>query len=85
MTRPPSEFPTDLELQFLKILWNKSPEPVREIRDALKTPGPDVHRSETMRGESWAARLAEVETQLLLRRPDLMQHRNAREVLCKAA
>jgi hypothetical protein len=38
-----------------------------------------------MRGESWAARLAEVETQLLRRRPDLMQHDNVREVLCKAA
>src|SRR5580704_5867570 len=42
MTRPPSEFPTDLELQFLKILWNKSPEPVREIRDALAKSGRDI-------------------------------------------
>ena len=58
---------------------------VREIRSALQTPGPDVNRSETMGGESWAARLAEIEAQLLLRRPDLMQHRDAREAMCKAA
>jgi predicted transcriptional regulator len=42
MTRPPSEFPTELELQFLKILWEKSPEPVREIRDALAKSGRDI-------------------------------------------
>jgi len=42
MTRPPSEFPTELELQFLKILWEKSPEPVREIRDALAQSGRDI-------------------------------------------
>jgi predicted transcriptional regulator len=42
MTRPPSEFPTELELQFLKILWNKSPEPVREIREALAKSGRDI-------------------------------------------
>jgi BlaI family penicillinase repressor len=42
MPRPPSEFPTELELQFLKILWKKSPEPVRAIRDALAKFGRDI-------------------------------------------
>jgi BlaI family penicillinase repressor len=42
MTRPSSEFPTELELQFLKILWERSPQPVREIRDALAKSGRDI-------------------------------------------
>ena len=44
MARPVAEQPTELELQFLKILWEKSPQPVREIRDALAEVGPR-HRS----------------------------------------
>ena len=42
MARPASEQPTDLELQFLKILWEKSPQPVREIRDLLAKSGRDI-------------------------------------------
>src|SRR6187455_3023306 len=42
MTRPPAEQPTELELQFLKILWEKSPQPVREIRDELARVGRDI-------------------------------------------
>ncbi|MES2790827.1 MAG: BlaI/MecI/CopY family transcriptional regulator [Planctomycetota bacterium] len=42
MTRPPAEQPTELELQFLKILWDKSPQPVREIRDVLAKLGRDI-------------------------------------------
>ena len=42
MARPASEQPTELELQFLKILWEKSPRPVREIRDALADIGRDI-------------------------------------------
>jgi glycosyltransferase involved in cell wall biosynthesis len=40
---------------------------VGELREALNSPGPDVARSETMRGHTWAVRLAEVEQALLLR------------------
>ncbi len=35
MARQPSRFPTELELQLLKILWKDSPLSVREIREAL--------------------------------------------------
>ena len=42
MARPSSEQPTELELQFLKILWNKSPQRVRNIRDALADAGRDI-------------------------------------------
>jgi len=42
MSRPASEQPTGLELQFLKILWGKSPRPVREIRSLLAQSGRDI-------------------------------------------
>jgi len=42
MARPASEQPTGLELQFLKILWEKSPQPVREIRKVLAQSGRDI-------------------------------------------
>ena len=42
MPRPASEHPTDLELQILKILWEKSPRTVREVRDALAQQGRDL-------------------------------------------
>lgn len=35
MARPASRFPTELELQILKILWRKGPLLVRQVRDAL--------------------------------------------------
>jgi predicted transcriptional regulator len=42
MSRPASEQPTELELQFLKILWEKSPRPVREIRNLLARSGRNI-------------------------------------------
>ena len=39
MARPASEHPTDLELQILKILWQRSPLTVREVRAALAEAG----------------------------------------------
>ena len=36
MARPGSEYPTQLELEILKILWNDSPPPVREARVRLE-------------------------------------------------
>ena len=43
MARPASEHPTDLELQILKILWDRDISlTVREIRDALAEQGRDL-------------------------------------------
>jgi predicted transcriptional regulator len=36
MARPVSEHPTGLELDILKILWNESPLPVRDVRRRLE-------------------------------------------------
>lgn len=35
MARPESEHPTELELEILKVLWQESPLPVREVRARL--------------------------------------------------
>ncbi len=35
MARPGSEHPTELELEILKILWQRSPLPVKDVQDAL--------------------------------------------------
>jgi BlaI family transcriptional regulator, penicillinase repressor len=42
MARPKSEHPTELELEILKILWQRSPLAVREVRDALAEAGRDL-------------------------------------------
>ena len=42
MARPASEYPTELELQILKILWEQSPLPVRDVRQALADGGRDI-------------------------------------------
>ena len=42
MARPASEHPTELELQILKILWEESPLPVRDVRQALASAGRDI-------------------------------------------
>jgi predicted transcriptional regulator len=39
MPRPTAEHPTELELSILKILWDKSPLPVRDIRRRLAERG----------------------------------------------
>jgi BlaI family penicillinase repressor len=39
MARPESEHPTELELEILKVLWNESPLPVREVRARLEEAG----------------------------------------------
>jgi BlaI family penicillinase repressor len=35
MTRPASRYPTELELEILKILWRDGPCTVRDVRDSL--------------------------------------------------
>jgi BlaI family transcriptional regulator, penicillinase repressor len=42
MARPNSEYPTELELQILKVLWDSEPMTVREVRDALDASGRDL-------------------------------------------
>lgn len=42
MTIRRSGQPTELELEFLKIVWDKSPQRVREIRDELAQRGRDI-------------------------------------------
>jgi predicted transcriptional regulator len=37
MTRPASRFPTELELEILKVLWRDGPSTVRHVREALST------------------------------------------------
>lgn len=39
MPRPVSRYPTELELQILKILWRTSPLLAREVQSALKEDG----------------------------------------------
>ena len=39
MVRPRSNYPTELELLILKILWDNSPLAVRDVRDALEIAG----------------------------------------------
>lgn len=35
MARPRSDYPTELELQILKVLWRESPRTVAQVREAL--------------------------------------------------
>src|SRR4051794_28837236 len=42
MVRPSSDHPTELELLILKVLWERSPRTVREVREALATSGRDL-------------------------------------------
>jgi BlaI family transcriptional regulator, penicillinase repressor len=42
MARPKSENPTELELQILKVLWERSPLAVREVRETLASAGRDL-------------------------------------------
>jgi BlaI family transcriptional regulator, penicillinase repressor len=42
MARPVSQHPTELELQVLKILWERSPLPVREVRQGLADVGREL-------------------------------------------
>ena len=42
MARPASEHPTRLELQILKVLWDRGPLKVRDVRRALAESGRDI-------------------------------------------
>lgn len=42
MARPPSEHPTELELQVLKLLWAESPQTARKLRSELERAGREL-------------------------------------------
>ena len=42
MARPAAVHPTELELLILKVLWGRSPLPVRDVRQALAEGGRDL-------------------------------------------
>ena len=42
MARSASEYPTELELQMLKVLWENSPLTARQIREALAARGREL-------------------------------------------
>jgi len=48
IARPQSDHPTELELKILKILWERSPLPVREIRQGLAAAGHDIAHTSTI-------------------------------------
>ena len=45
MARPNSEHPTELELEILKILWEQSPQMVRDVRSHLEAIGRTLSHS----------------------------------------
>ena len=42
MARPASKYPTELELQILKVLWQQSPLLARDVQQALAGEGRDL-------------------------------------------
>jgi len=48
MARPASTYPTQLELELLKILWREHPATVRMVRDALAETGRDLAYTSVM-------------------------------------
>ena len=85
MARPKSEHPTELELQILKILWQRSPLPVRDIRQALAETGRDLaHTSvittlNTMVGKSYLDR--QMEGRVCLFRPRVNRRQVSQRML----
>lgn len=45
MARSASEHPTELELAILKVLWQKSPQTVQDVRDELAAVGRELAHS----------------------------------------
>lgn len=45
MARPASKYPTELELQILKVLWQRSPLLARDVQAALASDGRDLART----------------------------------------
>ncbi|MDB5345620.1 MAG: mecI 2 [Schlesneria sp.] len=45
MARPASKYPTELELQILKVLWQQSPLLARDVQASLATDGRDLAKT----------------------------------------
>lgn len=45
MARPASRYPTELELQILKVLWGKSPLLARQVQQRLAVEGRDLAKT----------------------------------------
>ena len=45
MARPASKYPTELELQILKVLWHESPLLARDVQGALASAGRDLAKT----------------------------------------
>jgi predicted transcriptional regulator len=45
MARPASEYPTELELEILKVLWQAAPRSVEAVREALGAAGRELTHS----------------------------------------
>lgn len=45
MVRPASKYPTELELQILKVLWQQSPLLARDVQAALASNGRDLAKT----------------------------------------
>ncbi len=45
MARPASKYPTELELQILKVLWQQSPLLARDVQTALASCGRDLAKT----------------------------------------
>ena len=45
MARPASKYPTELELQILKVLWQQTPMLARDVQSALATDGRDLAKT----------------------------------------
>ena len=45
MARPASKYPTELELQILKVLWQESPLLARDVQAALASHGRDLAKT----------------------------------------
>lgn len=45
MARPASKYPTELELQILKVLWQESPRLARDVQVALAEEGRELART----------------------------------------
>jgi predicted transcriptional regulator len=45
MARPASKYPTELELQILKVLWQQSPMLARDVQAALASDGRDLAKT----------------------------------------
>jgi predicted transcriptional regulator len=45
MARPTSKYPTNLELQILKVLWRESPLLARDVQAALASEGRDLAKT----------------------------------------